>query len=81
MTEKKLRYSMWAGIGSIKQLEWLLDFKTEKDEPFPCEIWGITDDETCGSIDGQPRLDQYCCICFTATEQRKVWAKLNNIKE
>lgn len=77
------RYVMWAAPSNPAWLGWVFRKNLEKDKdnaPFPEAVYPIVDNDTCGIIDGEPRPDQYFCICFDADSQRKVFNALNGIK-
>ena len=60
------RFATWAGVMSPAVLQELLGYPTTEQ---PMTIWPIVDRETCGSIDGYPRHDQWCAVAFTSKMQ------------
>lgn len=63
------RFQTWAGTTSMGVLERLLGIP-ETEEPLT--VWPIVDHETCGPINGFPRLDQWCAVAFSSEMQNTV---------
>lgn len=63
------RFQTWAGTTSKGVLERALGLPITEE---PLTVWPIVDRETCGPINGFPRMDQWCAVTFSSEMQNTV---------